>query len=264
MKAPFDDASIERLDGELRAAIAEHWRRRSKSERQVGGAFEAMAQRLQGRATPLVLERLTLAAADEVRHAALCVQLAEAYAGKSIEAPHVGAVALPHFGVGDAELEDALLVAGVCCVNETIATAWLSACLAASDNPLAIMANRLHLKEEMDHARLGWAHLASHAVTPRTRDALAACLPRLLEANAPGWERDDELLPSEGVAGQGLLSASASRQVGADALRDLVIPGFAHVGVDPAPALAWLAIRENCRRLRTNDNTELIGFASNS
>ncbi len=87
---PLDDPSIALLDGELRAAIGEHWRRRSKSERQVGRAFEAMGQRLQRRATPVVLERLAIAATDEERHASLCVRLAEAYAGTSIEAPDVG------------------------------------------------------------------------------------------------------------------------------------------------------------------------------
>jgi hypothetical protein len=74
--------------------------------------------------------------------------------------------ALPTFGCEDERLETALLVAGLCCVNETIATAWLEASLRAARTELARAANRVHLRDEIDHARLGWPH--SRAQT-RTR-----------------------------------------------------------------------------------------------
>jgi hypothetical protein len=105
------------------------------------------------------------------------------------------------------------------------------------------MANRIHLTDEIEHARVGWAHLASDAVSAATRSALALCLPKLLEANAPGWERDDPSLPPEGVPAQGHLSREASRRVFVDAVAELVLPGFAHVGIDVSPARAWLARR---------------------
>lgn len=196
-----------------------------------------------GGATGVVLQTLSRATEEEARHAEICMRLAEAYARAPIPRLEVGDVPLPRFGVGDEELETTLLVAGMCCVNETVATAWLSACLKDSRAPLAITANRLHLEEEIDHARLGWAHLASSAVSDKTRDALGELLPALLESNAPGWERDDELLPAEGVSGHGHLSAGASRAVFREALRDLVIPGFAHVGVDTHRASTWLSRR---------------------
>jgi len=81
------------------------------------------------------------------------------------------------------------------------------------------------------------------AVSDATRLALGPCLPKLIEANAPGWERDDVALPPEGVPSHGHLPNAVSRQIFIDAVRDLVLPGFAHVGVDIGPAQAWLASR---------------------
>ena len=241
---PFGDPSVTALSTTQRAAIAGHWKRRMRSELYVGRAFAAMVPLLREHgAAPAVLDRLERGAEEETRHSEICAQLAETYGGESVERTRIDSVPLPRFGVGDEDLETALLVAGMCCVNETVATAWISACLAAAEEPLAQMANRIHLHDEIEHARLGWAHLASDAVSDATRRALGPRLPKLLEANAPGWERDDPMLPAEGVPAQGHLPFEASRRVYADAVAELVIPGFAHVGVDIGPATAWLAKR---------------------
>ena len=241
---PFGDPSVAALSSAQRAAIAGHWKHRARSELQVGRAFAAMVPLLrEQRASSAVLDRLERGAEEEERHSEICARLAETYAGEAVARPKIDSVPLPRFEVGDEELELALLVAGMCCVNETIATAWIGACLSAAEAPLAVMANRIHLYDEIEHARVGWAHLASDAVSDATRRALGPCLPRLIEANAPGWERDDPSLPPEGVPAQGHLPFETSRRVFADAVADLVLPGFAHVGVDIGPAKAWLAQR---------------------
>jgi hypothetical protein len=241
---PFGDPSVAALTSAQRAAIAGHWKHRARSELQVGRAFAAMVPLLrEQRASAAVLDRLERGAEEEVHHSEICARLAETYAGEAIVRPKIDSVPLPRFDVGDEELETALLVAGMCCVNETIATAWIGACLAAAETPLAVMANRIHLHDEIEHARVGWAHLGSDAVSDATRRALGPCLPKLLEANAPGWERDDPSLPAEGVPAQGHLPAAVSRRVFVDAVADLVLPGFAHVGIDTGPAKAWLSQR---------------------
>lgn len=241
---PFDDPSIAALTADTRAALATHWSRRARSELQVGRAFAAMAPLFHAHgADAEVVERLARGAEQEERHARLCVSLAEAYGGVAVALPEIGDVPLPSFGGVDDELERALLVAGMCCINETIATAWLSAGLAVATAPIAIAANRTHLRDEIEHARLGWAHLASRRVSARTRAALATRLPKLLAANAPGWEADDAALPAAGLPSHGHLAATDSRAVVHEALRDLVLPGFAHVGVDTRAAEAWLEAR---------------------
>lgn len=245
LDVPFDDASIDALDSTTRTALASHWRRRAKSERQVGRAFAQMAPLLRAHgADAEVVKRLVQGAEQEERHAGLCVRLAEVYGGAPVSMPEVGAVPLPSFGEANEELEIALLVSGMCCINETIATAWLTAGLAVATAPIAIAANRIHLRDEIEHARLGWAHLASRRVSNATRAALASRLPRMLEANAPGWELDDASLPADGIPAHGHLPARDSRAVVQAAFADLVLPGFAHVGVDPRPAESWLARRK--------------------
>lgn len=242
---PFGDPSLKTLSSAQRASIAGHWKRRMRSELMVGRAFAAMVPVLrERRAAPAVLDRLERGAEEEERHSEICAQLAETYGELEVERPTIASVPLPRFNVGDEDLETALLVAGMCCVNETVATAWISTCLAAAETPLAQMANRIHLHDEIEHARLGWAHLASDAVSDRTRRALGPCLPKLLEANAPGWEREDPFLPAEGVPEQGHLPFEVSRRVFADAVAELILPGFAHVGVDVEPARAWLERRQ--------------------
>lgn len=239
---PFNDPAVAALTRAQRIAIAGHWEHRARSELRVGRAFAGMVPLLrERRASTAVLDRLERGADEEVRHSEICSQLAEVYLEETVVRPQYDTVPLPHFEAGDDELETTLLVAGMCCVNETIATAWISACLAAAQTPLSSMANRIHLHDEIEHARLGWAHLASDAVSDTTRRALGACLPKLLEANAPGWEREDSSLPREGVPAHGHLPFEISCGVFVEAVADLVIPGFAQVGVDTRPARAWLA-----------------------
>lgn len=170
------------------------------------------------------------AAAEEVAHADLCLHLAEVYAGTSVAPPSVP-FEMPRFGFEDERLEAALHVAGLCCVNETLATAYLESCLSLASTPIAVAANRAHLREEIDHARLGWAHLASSALTPELRVQLGACVPRLLAANVPLWEQEDAFLPREGVPAHGLPSHEQSCRTARAAALELVIPGFRHVGI---------------------------------
>jgi hypothetical protein len=228
---PAHDPSVDALPDALRAAIAQHWTRRVKSELQVSRSFHALLPRLRALgADRTVLSLMERAAHQEVQHAELCLHLARVYAGAPVAMPSVP-FQMPAFGFDDERLEVALHVAGLCCVNETLATAYLEHCLAIATAPIAVAANRAHLREEVDHARLGWAHLASPALTPALRAQLAECVPRLLAANVPLWERPDAFLPAEGVPAHGLPSHAACCRVAQAALTDLVLPGFRHVGV---------------------------------
>lgn len=242
-RLPLDDPGAAALPDELREGIARHWLRRARSEKRIGLAFASMAPRLVGVGAHSEVTALAeLAAEDEARHADICLALAAHYAGTPVANLDVGEVCLPTFGCADERLEMALVVAGTCCINETLATAWIEAAVNVSQTPLTVAANRAHLREEIDHARLGWAHLASAAVAD-LREALGACLVRLLEANVPLWERADAFVPGEGVAGHGLPSTEAARAAIGRALDEVVLPGFAYVGVDIGEARRWLAAR---------------------
>lgn len=234
-----DDRTIDALDEATRARIAKHWLHRSASELGVAVAFEKLRPRLVdvGAAAP-VLELVDKAIADERRHAALCVQLASRYAGSEQTAPPPrGGDVLPDFGTRDERLEVALIVAGMCCINESIACEWIRCCREAATSETAIFANREHLKDEIDHARLGWAHLASPAVDRPLAERVARWVPRLVDANVAQWKKPDEHLPPEGIRAHGHLSLEENDAVIDAAVRDVVLPGFALIagrGVDRA------------------------------
>lgn len=236
---PFDDDSAAKLPDAERVALARHWRRRSRSEARIGSAFAQMVPLIKrAGAHPAVLELLQVAADDERRHGDICLRIAEHHIGERLEPPELGETPLPRFGCDDERLEAALLLAGTCCINETLATVWLELSVAAASTPLARAAHRAHFRDEIDHARIGWAHLASEAVDHDLRHALGACLPRLLDANVPLWLSPDEFLPALGIVGHGVQPRAAIDAAIRRAVREIVLPGFEHVGV-PVPARCY-------------------------
>ena len=231
MELPDDD-TIDALDDTTRTAIASHWLHRSASELGVAIAFEQLRPRLAGvGAAAPVLDLVDKAIGDERRHADLCARIAARYAGRSLPAPPARGGPLPDFGTGDEHTETALVVMGMCCINESIASEWIRSCWRTATSPLAVMANREHLQDEIDHARLGWAHLASTAIAPSLKKRLAPWVPRLVEVNVAEWKRPDEHLPPGGIPAHGHLSAEMNEAVVDAAVRDVVLPGFALTGL---------------------------------
>ncbi|MEP7053081.1 MAG: hypothetical protein ABJB12_22135 [Pseudomonadota bacterium] len=246
-RLPALDASLEALTDAERGALARHWQRRAGSEQRIGLAFKQMVPMLRAaRATPVVLALLELSSADELRHAEVCVAVAARYAGTRVELAQRDQVPLPQFRANDERLEAALLIAGTCCVNETLATVWLAQSLGASRAPLATFANRAHLRDEIDHARLGWAHLASDALDADLRAALADCVPRLLAANLPLWLEPDPAIPLAGIAGHGQPPHAEVERAMHRAVAEILLPGFEHVGVNIA-ACSPAALEFECQ-----------------
>ena len=232
MELPVD-ATVEALGDESRRAIAAHWLDRSAAELGVAVAFEALRPRLAAvGAASAVLALADKAIEDERRHGDLCARLAARYLGTDVSRPSPRSGALPEFGTADEPTEVALLVMGMCCINESIAAEWIRSCLHMATALTAIVANRAHLQDEIDHARLGWAHLASSAVDPSLRRRLRPWVPRLLKANVAQWKKHDQHLPREGIPAHGHPSAEDNEDVVDAAVRDVVLPGFALVGLE--------------------------------
>jgi hypothetical protein len=63
------------------------------------------------------------------------------------------------------------------------------------------------------------------------REALAECVPRLLAANLRGWLTPDSELGASGAPEHGMVTLAAARGAVFAAVRDVVLPGFEHVGV---------------------------------
>ena len=126
-----------------------------------------------------------------------------------------------------------LLVIGTCCVNESLGSAFLEATLQACETDVGRYVVRGLLADEVDHARIGWAHL--HAMNDPERAAVSRALPALLAACLRPWRARLSELPARGVPAHGVLSPERIREVLQNALRDLVLPGFVHLGLDVDP-----------------------------
>jgi hypothetical protein len=125
------------------------------------------------------------------------------------------------------------------CVNETIASVWLETSLREANSPLVRAALRELIADDVHHARLGWAHVASSFVTPEMRAELGVWLPRVLEMATGNWLRDGRDTLRDGFPAHGVPSFATTRQIVEQTVLGVVLPGFDAVGVPTTPALTW-------------------------
>ncbi len=230
MKLPYDDPAVDALDDGARKALSRRWEQRVRSELEVGRAFEDLVDRLRDvNADPKVVDMAREAAEQERRHAAICHRLSERYGARTVTLPRLDWEPT-RFGYDDERYEVMFQIAGMCCVNETLASVWLRRCATIAETPLARAVNQEHLREEVLHARLGWAHLASGAVDDAMRKELGGRLNALIRVNAEQWMDEDKHL-GDGVPAHGYPSLAETRTLVVDALAALVRPGFERVGV---------------------------------
>jgi hypothetical protein len=233
---PWNDETIDALPMSTRRTLARLWSERAISESRVGVAFGELERELtEVSAAPDIVALARRAARDERRHANLCRRLAERYdAGTPLGEARLA----PRLPYARAPLRTRVVLrcASLACVSETIACAWIGGCAELASSPLARAVNRVHLGDEIGHARLGWALLASPVMGPRERAALVRELPRLLVDGVTAWLDAARVLPVRSVPSHGIPSRTRHRRWVYDATFELVLPGFAAVGLDTAPA----------------------------
>ena len=229
---PERDEHIEALEPEARTLLGRVWAERAQSELDAGSGMAIVVTELyEVGADRAVLRLATRAAHDETRHSELCRLLAEAYLGEPVAPPRPQRVKMPQHPGAAPELLPHLHVVGLCCINETLAAGFLEACLEEADAPLVAAVQREHLADDVEHARVGWAHLASDAVDDATRRGVQQMLPRLLRANRSVWGKAIAELPEAGVPGHGYPPRKRLLEAIDETLRSVVVPGFRHVGI---------------------------------
>lgn len=237
---PAVDAAIDALPGADRALLAEIWHARGASERRVADSFVVIRDALSAlSADPALVELASRAIDDELRHAELSRVVASRYAGRDLEAPERLLLTFPKHERATTRLRHVLHVVGQCCLNETIASAFLEAAIAGARAPLAMAALRELLSDEIDHARLGWALIAS--VDDRTRAEVAPWLPDMAIANLRMWREAPRKYPDNpALAAHGAPPADVVEDALRMAFRDLVIPGFERLGIAVPEIGQWL------------------------
>lgn len=223
-----DDDTIDALDSAARALVSQSWLARAAAERRAADIFRLIAGSLRAvQESETLIELADRSIDDELRHAEICRVVASRYAGREVQ-PHPMVLEPPKHDGASEQLRHSLWIVGQCAFNETTASAFLDESLEQSRAALARAALRELLSDEIDHARIGWAHLASMSTS--LRHQMASWIPRMLDANRREWGRaagadDDRYAPHGWIS-----RASIARVVDA-AEREVITPGLERIGL---------------------------------
>ena len=234
------DPVIDATPAEGRAELAGIWQNRARLELRVASTFSSIAvELLEHGATQTVYEIVTQAARDEVQHALISAELAAKYRGDALVWPDPEPNHIPTFRQSKGAMHATLYILTECCINETIACALLEPSIAQAKSRLAKAALTTILSDEIEHARVGWAHLASPWVTPEIKRELPSFLQWLHSSNHHDLLGDEAPLPREKYPTHGMLSRRQARDIVHTTLVDVILPGYRRAGIDPSETEAW-------------------------
>ena len=241
---PSSEEEIASLSPSLRASLGRIWWMQAATEARVAHSFEVVHASLAKLDAPHALVQLAHRAIDdEHRHQKLCEELAFRYVGNELGPTARLPLTHPlHATAKSDEERAALFVVGQCALNETFASAYLTAAREECTSPLGRAALRELLADEIDHARVGWAYLMSASAALRV--SLSDWILPLTVCNLREWE--EVASQSEGhvgseLAAHGVPRAEAIREALREAVSGVLLPGFAHVGLDTRAMERWAA-----------------------
>jgi len=233
---------------DMRSEAALIWSFRARAEVEAADRFARLAYRLSGAGAAIqVVQMAQSAASDEIRHAELCADLAR----------HFGSEPKTRTGGDPPEVAPSGLVArervlyevvALSCVTETLSAALLGAMAEQARDDRVRDAVHSILRDEIEHGRLGWAHLSLEHARGYGR-FLGDYLPAMLQGTI-----DDELFregddPNEKhdteLAGWGALRRADRRVLFTATMREVVFPGLERFGVDTSAGARWLVERES-------------------
>jgi hypothetical protein len=228
-----------------RRLAASVWRFRWSAELEAAARFSRLARELA--AVDAVERVVTLArhaARDELRHAELCANLVEWLGGAPVPrekpAPRWARPASP----AGLSARDAVLyeVVAMSCITETLSAALLGEMVLTSRDAHLKKTMRDILRDEIGHARLGWAHLAAEQQRGST-EFLGEYLPAMLAGTIDEevFSSGPEHVEQAGVSGLGSLVRAERRRVFEETMRRVAFPGLRRYGVDTRRGEEWLA-----------------------
>jgi hypothetical protein len=239
----WGELDAEALDERGRRAVGVTWLERMKQEHLAVGAFALLARELaEEGCEPIVLSLVTRASCDEVRHAEICRRFAVELLGASeVPASFRGLPKVPMHARAPAADRVLFHMVEMCCMSETLTGVYFTEMLARTTDAVAREAIESLLEDEIDHGRVGWAYLAARS-RDRTLGGLAEALPGILSrtfqsvlGSRQASQEDDAKLEACGY-----LDTRAGADVYRRSLRDVIIPGLEHLGVDLRASRAFL------------------------
>lgn len=132
------------------------------------------------------------------------------------------------------------------CITETLSAALLGEMVDRATD--ALVRNTVHeiLTDEVQHSRLGWAHLAAeHAKGGGA--FLGAYLPAMLDGTVTAElftaSDDAEAETGEALAGLGALGRRDRASIFVRTMQSVVFPGLERFGVDASTGARWIEER---------------------
>lgn len=244
---PGGDETIEGLSLPDRALVAATCARRAELELRGAAAFTVITQALIDlRADARIVDLAARAIAEEIRHSEIYLELGSSYSGTDAARPEIVPIEVPQHRGAAPDLRRVLHVVGMCSINETMACAFLELCLAGAQSKATRSALREVLADEIRHARIGWAYLASSGVNEGMRREVERWLVPMICGQLAGWWRQIETLPGGEVPAHGCPSGAAIEEATIGSLHHLVLPGFAAVGIDVTEARRFVGGEVPC------------------
>ena len=242
MSRPGRVAETNGLGAEARALVAATWAFRTRAERESTLRFARLAKELAAvGAESVVVELARKSSHDEHRHSQLCAAICRLYDGTPPDAQvHDHPAPWPGLAPRDRALYE---VVAFGCIAETINAQLLATIL---DRATAIRIRRVVrrlMKDEVQHSRFGWAHLAAE----RQRgfgDFLSSVVPSMLASSVDEelFAKGPDPVDAEAVE-HGELPRKDRVELFASALRDVILPGFDMFNIDTRSAREWLERR---------------------
>jgi hypothetical protein len=217
-----------RLSESARHAVAAMWRYRERVEHEAAALFAALAGELDAARLPSLAARARTAADDERRHALRCRAIVAACQPDLAPLlPRAISVAPP---APEPDPARRALYASVAmgCVTETLSCALLIAMRDDADfGPTRAAVDEI-VKDEIEHSRIGWAHLATAAA----RGDVTWLAPHIVAMRTAALTHEIEEVPTmEDLSGYGILPRARVATIVEATWRDVIVPGFAHHGI---------------------------------
>ncbi len=232
---------------QIRAALGAQRAYRARAENEAVQRFRGLAARLRAHAVGSELcELAATAAEDEERHRHACDLEAQRWGA---DAHSFRPVHLPTPSTGESprqKLEFEVIT--LCCVAESLNSIYLSEIVCDAEDEGLRERTRTILKDEVQHARLGWHFLKD---TGADVSWLSDHMPRIfgatLHEELAGATGDTTTTGADSLTSKrhGIYSASQLLALWTASLREVVLPGLVDHGLDAAPALAWLESRQD-------------------
>lgn len=229
------------LDAVTRTELGTRWAYRAGLEHAASLRFARLAERMaQAGFAPALVAIAREAAGQERHHVALCAAIGARFGAAC---PRF-ADAVPEVAPAAWSLRDRVVyeVVAFCCVTETANAAVVTAGIDDVDDPSIRAAVRTILADEVQHSRLGWRFLATHALDDAQRRGLAAHLPAMVRGavRAELFRAQPEIGDVETLRRLGSLSIADRQTAFLLAMREVLLPGLDAAGIDPGGGAAVL------------------------